>query len=452
MFRSLTSDAFYGDSPRYFKELDSPQLLDRRLSLTNRPVDLLNYDSRTWRVFERQDKALKFAKSRGSGLKTFVFHSGGVGTRLFLVAHPKEFWLRDQLKEPSQRCAYEVIPEFTPCKLYLDLEYDKQLNPNSNGTEMVKIFVKLILTRLKQLYSLTAGPNMVLNLDSTTSTKFSRHLIFQNPICSYANNYVVGMIVKDVCDKIRCWNEELSQEFGVDAEDVGKLFVLNRHGKKVIFCDESVYTKNRHFRMYRSTKPLKNAPLVLSQDNTFCPPITDTEMKEEYIFLSSLITYLEPFVIEVAPYEYECPAGMVCRPLPSYSQGPGGVCDKLPSPFPDVDRFAISEMEAEGIRSWVHFSSNNCIIYDSRRSAFCGNVGRVHKSNKSMLVVNMSQYHFYRKCHDPDCRGYQSEAKALPSYLVTTLQHPDISREEKKEVQDILELLESSECDFLSSV
>jgi DNA-directed primase/polymerase protein len=449
MFKSITTDAFYGDSPKFFKELESPRLLDRRFSLKNRPADLLNYDSRTWRVFERQDEALKFVKRRDSGLKTFVFHSGGVGTRLFLAAHPKEFWLQDQLKDQSQRCAYEVIPEFTPCKLYLDLEYDVQLNPNSNGPEMVEIFIKLILVRLKQLYSLTAGRNMVLDLDSTTSAKFSRHLIFQNPICSYANNYVVGMIVKDVCDKIRCWNEELSQEFGVDAVNVGKLFVKNRHGKTVLFCDEGVYTKNRHFRMYRSTKPLKNAPLVLSPDNTFCPPMADPEMKEEYIFLSSLITYLEPFLIDVAPYEYECPVGTVFKLFPNSSQGnSGGVCDKLPSPFPEVDRFAITEMEAEGIRSWVHFSSNNCIIYDSKRSTFCGNIGRFHKSNKSMLVVNMSQYQFYRKCHDPDCRGYQSEPKALPSYLVTTLQHPDITREESKEVKDILELLESSECDF----
>jgi len=105
-------------------------------------------------------------------------------------------------------------------------------------------------------------------------------------------------------------------------------------------------------------------------------------------------------------------------------------------------------MEMEGIRSWVHFPSTNCIVYDSRGSAFCGNVGRVHKSNKSMLVINMNQFQFYRKCHDPDCRGYQSQPLPLPNYLVTTLQHPDISKEDKSELKDILELLESSDCNF----
>ncbi|XP_059485632.1 DNA-directed primase/polymerase protein-like [Neocloeon triangulifer] len=415
MFNSITSDTFYGDSPKFSKQFETPKPLDRRLALQNRPGSLLD-NSRTWKVFERQDEALHFAQDRGNGLQTFVFHAAGSGTRQFLVAHPREFWLYDQLKEPQQRCSYEIIPEFKPCKIYLDLEFDRELNPTSNGPEMVETFIKVIAGYIKQQLSVVVTRAEILDLDSTTAKKFSRHLIFQSRLCIFPNNYMVGALVKDTCDIIRNWEEHLSERYEVSSEEVQRLFVKNRHGKKVLFCDEAVYTKNRHFRLYRSSKPHKNAPLVPSDENQFRPLSKDPKMTEELIFLASLLTHVETYIIDTATLE------------------------KF-----EVDHFARIEMEMEGVRSWVYFENSRCIVYDSRGPAFCGNVGRRHQSNKSMLVVNMHQMHYYRKCHDPDCRGYQSEPKPLPNSLKTVLEHPECSKEQRQELRDILEMLESSD-------
>ncbi|CAB3361311.1 Hypothetical predicted protein [Cloeon dipterum] len=442
MFQSIPSDSFYGDSPSANKELETPKPLDRRLLLKNRPGSLLE-NSRTWKVFDRQDEALAFAQARGNGLKTFVFHAGGSGTRQFLVAHPREFWLHDQLKEPHQRCSYEVIPEFTPCKLYLDLEFDRRLNPESNGPDMVEIFIRLITAKIKQQYSILVTREEILDLDSTTEIKFSRHLILQNQLCHFANNYVVGVLVRDVCNTIRCWNDQISEQYGISSDDVKKLFVKNRHDDLVLFCDESVYTKNRHFRLYCSTKPHKNAPLKVSKENQFKPPINDSKLREEFIFHASLISNSEKFLMDL-PY-LEASDGVIPRLAKTPKVHANNSSSKLPSPFPDVDQFVRGEMEVEGIRTWVYFKDSNCLIYDSQGPAFCGNVGRVHKSNKSMLIVNLTQLTYYRKCHDPDCRGYQSEPKSLPSYLVTLLQNPGCSSEIKSELKNILELLESDE-------
>ena len=55
-----------------------------------------------------------------------------------------------------------------------------------------------------------------------------------------------------------------------------------------------VYTKNRNFRLYLSSKLRKNNPLVLSEDNKYVPQRVETTNRkspsqEKLIFMDSLI-------------------------------------------------------------------------------------------------------------------------------------------------------------------
>lgn len=59
---------------------------------------------------------------------------------------------------------------------------------------------------------------------------------------------------------------------------------------------EGVYTKNRNFRLYKSSKLGKNAAFCVAEDNTFLPKPPKHTTKEEYIFLASLITNIRLFV------------------------------------------------------------------------------------------------------------------------------------------------------------
>jgi len=53
---------------------------------------------------------------------------------------------------------------------------------------------------------------------------------------------------------------------------------------------EGVYTKNRNFRLYKSSKLGKNAAFSVAEDNKFVPKPSKHTTKEERIFLDSLIT------------------------------------------------------------------------------------------------------------------------------------------------------------------
>jgi hypothetical protein len=71
---------------------------------------------------------------------------------------------------------YETIQEGTPCHLYFDIEFEKGLNDGINGEELISIFKEYVIERLKEFWNETCD---VIDLDSTSSTKFSRHLIFR---------------------------------------------------------------------------------------------------------------------------------------------------------------------------------------------------------------------------------------------------------------------------------
>ena len=51
------------------------------------------------------------------------------GSRRYIVTSYPTFWKRYTMMAPADRNHYEVIPEHSPCHLYLDVEYARALNP-----------------------------------------------------------------------------------------------------------------------------------------------------------------------------------------------------------------------------------------------------------------------------------------------------------------------------------
>lgn len=48
---------------------------------------------------------------------------------------------------------------------------------------------------------------------------------------------------------------------------------------------------------------------------------------------------------------------------------------------------------------------------------YCENIGRCHKSNNVLWIVNLKNKMIYQKCHDPDCFGFKSQPKQLPEEI-----------------------------------
>ena len=91
----------------------------------------------------------------------------------------------------SERVFYEVIQENRPCRLYFDLEYDKTINSDINGEIMINDFKDLIIEMLYKTFEITICAKDILDLESSSQEKFSRHLIVHTGEFLFSSNYQV---------------------------------------------------------------------------------------------------------------------------------------------------------------------------------------------------------------------------------------------------------------------
>lgn len=452
--------------------------------------------SQVWRVFPKQKEALEFVRTKRSGLVTFAFQQSD-GVRSFLVAHPQIFWHYDVQKNPSQRCSYEVIPEFSASKLYFDLEYDTKSNPRKRGALITNSFIVLVLYFIKEVFNIRATRENVLHLDSSTHDKFSRHLVFNLGSHVFCNYQSVGEFVRFVCQKLLFYLDSCAESDGsnnnplglvdckccqlsnlkntgcikganVSLNELKELVVLDRKGNKCLICDLSVYSKNRHFRLYQNTKWMKNSPLVVCQDNLYRPflspkEISSDEVACEAFFLDSLVSYIrlpvglpqtcskEPLLIHfVNPLHNNCSTVgendkiVIKTVLQTY---PVLTSENYfnKSPYPEVDDFISSLVSPGRIYRLAYFSSSNTIVYDIVGNRFCQNIKRQHRSNNVKYIVHLESCTYYQKCHDLDCSTFRSNPQQLPDDLKFQLNDDcSISDSDLNELASVVEDLSSN--------
>ncbi|NWH74946.1 PRIPO protein, partial [Piaya cayana] len=295
--------------------------------------------SSVWKIFFRQADAFSYVKTCKEDVHVFALeNSTQSGQRFYLVTTYKELWFYYTYKTSLMHC-YEVIPEKHACKLYFDLEFYKPANPGADGENMVAKLIELVCQKLKELYDVNSSAKDVLNLDSSTDEKFSRHLIFLPQNTVFKDNIHVGNFVRAILqpalqlmeskaavvipeegagriflcsaeavgldgsltnlieaeDASKGWSVTACQAKDVETTQQGEnsdfsfLVVKDKEGAKQLFVDLGVYTKNRNFRMYKSSKAGKNVILKIAEDNQFVPNCEEKVSLEEAYFLSSLI-------------------------------------------------------------------------------------------------------------------------------------------------------------------
>ncbi|XP_051875642.1 DNA-directed primase/polymerase protein isoform X3 [Pristis pectinata] len=371
---------------------------------------------------------------------------------------------------------YEVIPEGAVCHLYFDLEFIKQTNPKHDGKQMVAKLIQYVCQKLGELYNIPCSVKDVLNLDSSTHEKFSRHLVFHLPNVAFRNNIHVGNFIRTIMqpvievlekrrggidqetprtgdgallsastafvpvtpDKRKHLNAEVSENLSSKRikstlwekseertldPDLSFLIVKDKCGTDQLFVDLGVYTRNRNFRLYGSSKLGKNTSFQVAEDNQFTPKPQDNVSKEELIFLSSLVSNVR-FVDGLTILTCDSPDTKKSKEqriqdnsYHSVSETMGGYyC----SPYPEIDNFIIGQTNKGGVqgvlRRWNYFSSEELIVYDISKNHWCENIGRAHKSNNIMIVVDLKREIWYQKCYDPVCRAqrFRSESHPLP--------------------------------------
>jgi Herpesviridae UL52/UL70 DNA primase len=240
------------------------------------------------------------------------------GKRKYVVGHAGRFFDYYWRKmNRHSRHYYELIRQDTPCRLYLDLEFQKNVNPDITD-DVAEAFLSQLLSslsrQLQESFPLQFGKGRtggggegealvldrthVVDLDSSTEKKFSRHWIVHLPGgYLFAHTTALGRFMHEWVGNILFAAQQSAQ--GATSDESNKYSVLFEHlfvnpppsssssssklatgvsasghsltNNKTCLIDLGVYTRNRLFRLLGSTKFGKppSAALRIADANEF---------------------------------------------------------------------------------------------------------------------------------------------------------------------------------------
>ena len=336
----------------------------------------------------------------------FSFEIDLQGRRKFLVTSVRNFYCF--YSKLNQRNYYEVIPDGSLSKLYFDLEYQRDFNSDRDGHLMTRLFIKRVNENIYSEFKIKNSFEDVLILESSSTRKFSVHLIFTEVV--FMNNKSCGFFVRRM---INNFSEDDHRNFEIVMKD----------GSKSSFVDLSVYSKNRNLRLYRSMKIGKAIPFLVSKIDTFTKKLLYSPMKKTsdfdmdfQIFKTSLVTFTsearnQPINEDHIISNQE--TSNVSRKLESSFSS-----SSLPSPFPEVDDFFQRIVSPGAISSWQYCGQRKTYKFETVNYRFCLKVNRRHRHNNIYFVLWLDEFVFRQGCHSPQCRGYYSDSTPLPPYLL----------------------------------
>ena len=406
--------------------------------------------------------------------------------RFFIVATREDFHGTYMHVMPKHRTFYEIIRKTDPCKLFFDIECSLELNPEFDYNLAMDVFRKRVCFEMmtyfsdrfprdviRRLRDNTMSNHFFIEKDSTNGVKFSRHLIFfvqpgvvfrnYKEVKSFVNRLLTSIHKEALFDS----NSRTFQniEAGQDASKIQlmrKLFVLKSIGGEArlnLMIDNSIYTKDRNFRLVLSSK-------FKAQPKRFCYPFNGlTNFRDERptvdfaYFQSALISFsrrevemLNMITINVDD-QVEIPMDVdnvqlkvkndVCfvpgRVRRRRLAAPSNYRRRVNQRFPQL----LNYFESYVIKQWPEYEGSAVFPYqppacyaqsqrayitsvkisaDERElvsisvvnNRFCWHVGRRHKSNNIFFQITPATFSFCQKCYDTDCRGATSPLFPIP--------------------------------------
>lgn len=387
------------------------------------------------------------------------------GKRRYIVAHAGRFFDQYWRKTiPADRHAYELIRPKSPCRLYLDIEctQDEFLISSAHLQDEVLYELWILLANYIQerfqdstfhgsrLAPLNREDHLV-DLESNSSTKFSRHWIFHLKTLDdtevlFPNNIAVGCFVKNFISKLAddtSWQE--------DCPVLSKYLFLSNS----CLLDMGVYTRNRIFRLLGSCKFGKSAALHIARSNQFDLGITndcsmlrldsssfdDTNIDEQ---VQETIrrtadwsdharalaeTLVVPLNSTKLPYPLLPVAVEESSDLPKLQNSirPSSTAHfRGQSKYPAIEEHILERFGSRGgstgrVRVWSIFEER-LLSFHMMDNRWCEHIGRQHKSNNIVWNVDLVNHTCYQTCHDPDCRGFKGEMFTIPDEVFETEQ------------------------------
>lgn len=243
---------------------------------------------------------------------------------------------------------------------------------------MTGTLIDIVRAYLLNHYHLLCDRSNFLILDSTSSKKFSRHVVLTMKNMSFKDNSHVGRFMKTICNDIMLYLNSDTPIHGilghVEKANLEELRVETGHGKR-LFVDTGVYTKNRHFRVYLSTKWGKQSYLTVSTDSKHLP-VNKCREKELGIFLDSLISYF-PNKNNLILLEFLNRSDVRTH---LYVKAPTQSArleqEQASSPYPEIDKYVRSVVKPGKIRTARYFDKTKTLRYEvfGNRYGICNDV------------------------------------------------------------------------------
>jgi DNA-directed primase/polymerase protein len=281
----------------------------------------------------------------------------------------------------------------------------------------VQLWTTFIRTRLAASHGVRFSDADVVDLDSTTDAKFSRHLIIKldGGRTAFLNNEAMGLHLKSFAHSSGAFVEDAVREVREQADsnsELAQLLVAGGGDAVECFVDTSVYSKNRCFRMALNSKFGKDVALRRADGAV----IDDVEaFKETLVCNVSCETarLLGGEGVRLERKRRRSGAGFDLQPT----------VVALSSPWRAIDDHITSvwnEMAGEPvgrIRNVSLFSTGPCYVYSMSGNRYCCNIGRQHKSNGITIVLDVSRMCFFQRCFDTECRGFRSNEFLIPQEI-----------------------------------
>jgi len=150
-------------------------------------------------AFAALDAQLAAVTARPPPLGPFAYSTelSGGGKRCFVVSHLSAFWAAYARMHPSERHEYELLRVDTPVHVFFDIEYRRglqeieaasgagrgvrELNTGADGEGAVSDLLARLAAALHATYGLLIDRSHIVHLESSSATKFSRHLTVRLP-------------------------------------------------------------------------------------------------------------------------------------------------------------------------------------------------------------------------------------------------------------------------------
>ena len=350
------------------------------MSLEDQKYLVFKYPKITATVLYKQSCAIDLAKKSLNSEKVFSVEVSR-SQRTFHVCDIESFY--KYYSETPNKHYYEVIFTGSPVKLFLDLEYYTKFNSNSDGSLMTQKLVSIFDSCKQTTFGIEKSKTGSIILDSSNKDKFSQHVIFST---------VVFRSIED------CRNF-VHQVIATFSEEQRKMFQVQTSDRPRLFIDKDIYTKNRHFRVFMSSKFGENRPLLCHSYKD--KEVSKDEVSVKEIFSEALVTNTYSACDGQPHLTYDLQVKGNFAPGANVNE----ISTVSNSPFKTVDKF-VEKLSSPGIIRKITFNSvAKTVRYDIVGQKYCRTKNGLHLSNNIYYKYFSKSKKLIQDCYSSACVG-----------------------------------------------